>query len=112
LAVFERLIGPSLSRYHGYPERLKTGTSQRIESRSTRLAGGHITYYVATKDGKGSDLAINFNPGICGDAGGLGLSGAGWSSDEVLFHELVHAMSSIEGTDTTFAAPFLVLWGT
>ena len=104
----EKARGLILDQFHGTMAIPKDST--QVQAKGSKVgvgdSQGHITHHVMTKDGKGSDVTINFNPGVCGDAGGLGLSSAGWSSDEVLFHELVHAMSCIEGTDTTFV-PFL-----
>lgn len=64
-----------------------------------------VEYEVLKNNGIGSDVTIDFNPGVYADAGGPGHAAAGFSSDEVLFHELVHAMSCVEGTQTK-SVPF------
>ncbi len=79
--------------------------------KASRINAGVVpdSYPDSENFGKGSNATLFFNPGVYGDAGGNAPLSPGIYSDEMLVHELTHAMSVLEGSlakNIPFQTPF------
>jgi hypothetical protein len=98
---------PSLQQLIGVPdpESLKCNAQAVPEDRARAIVKGQPAPALGKEpwedrtlgSGQGCDVTVFFNPGMYADLGGPCPAGPGRSADELLFHELVHGMSTLRG---------------
>ena len=98
---------PSLQQLIGVPdpEGLMCNAQAKPEDRTKAIVSGQPAPALGKEpwedhtlgSGQGSDVTVFFNPGMYIDLGGKCPWGPGRTAEELLFHELVHAMSILRG---------------